>query len=111
MPSPSLRPQHLNDLIAGSDTDSSLLTALAAFSSLVLEGRTPLLIRSFFFGASLTPLNKKGGGIRPIAVGCTLRRLVAKLAGRMVVGEMANLLAPRQLGYGVWVERRQSPRS
>ena len=74
---------------------------MAAFFSLVLEGRTPLLIRSFFLGASLTALNKKGGGIWPIAVGCTLRWLVAKLAGRMVVGEMTNLLAPRQLGYGV----------
>jgi len=97
-----MRPQHLKDLIRGNDiTDSSLLTALAAFSTLVLEGRTPLPIRPFFFGASLTALNKKDGGIRPIAVGCTLRRLVAKIAGKMVVEDMAKLLAPRQLGYGV----------
>ena len=39
--------------------------------------------------------------MRPIAVGCTLRRLVAKIAGRKVLDEMTNLLAPRQLGYGV----------
>ncbi len=37
----------------------------------------------------------------PIAVGCTLRRLVAKIAGRKVSDEMAELLAPRQLGFGV----------
>ena len=42
-----------------------------------------------------------GGGVRPIAVGCTLRRLVAKIAGQLVVDEMAELLSPRQLGYGV----------
>ena len=66
-----------------------------------LRAELLFLFVPFFFGASLTALNKKGGGVRPIAVGYTLRRLVAKLAGRMVVGEMANLLAPRQLGYGV----------
>ena len=46
-------------------------------------------------------LNKKSGGVRPIAVGCTLRCLVAKVAGFSVVDNMAALLAPRQLGYGV----------
>ena len=49
----------------------------------------------------MTALTKKEGGIRPIAVGCTLRRLVAKVAGFRVRDEMAALLAPRQLGYGV----------
>eukprot|EP00731_Ephydatia_muelleri_P031243 Em0022g757a len=44
---------------------------------------------------------KKGGGIRPIAVGCTLRRLAAKVASGKVMVEMATLLSPRQLGYGV----------
>ena len=34
--------------------------------------------RPFFFGATLTTLNKKDGGVRPIAVGCSLRRLAAK---------------------------------
>ena len=96
-----LRPQHLKDLLSSSVADSSLLNALAAFSTLVLEGRTPLPIRPFFYGASLIALEKKGGGIRPIAVGCTLRRLVAKIAGRKVMEDVTDLLAPRQLGYGV----------
>ena len=37
------------------------------------------------------------GGIRYIAVGCTLRRLVAKFAGFRVLEDMVTLLAPRQL--------------
>ena len=41
---------------------------------------------------------KKSGGVRPIAVGFALRRLVAKIAGQMVVKDMAELLRPR---YGV----------
>ena len=58
-------------------------------------------IRPFLFGATLVALDKKGGGVRPIAVGCTLRRLVAKIAGNKVMEEATDLLAPRQLGYGV----------
>lgn len=86
---------------ASEDDHSPLLQSLASFSTLVLEGRVPLAIRPFFFGASLVALEKKSGGVRPIAVGCTLRRLVAKIACQMVVEDMADLLSPRQLGYGV----------
>ena len=38
-------------------------------------------VRPFFFGAFMVALEKKSGGVHPIAVGCTLRRLVAKVAG------------------------------
>ena len=38
--------------------------------------------------------------MRPIAVGCTLRRLAAKTAGSHIMEAMGALLAPRQLGYG-----------
>ena len=100
-----LRPQHLKDLlqqVGDEDLDECpLLTVLADFCSLVLRGDVPRAVRPFFFGASLVALRKKTGGVRPIAVGCTLRRLVAKIAGRKVLDEMTNLLAPHQLGYGV----------
>ena len=77
------------------------LPVLTAFVNHVIEGRTPPSIRPFFFGANLTALQKKDGGVRPIAVGCILRRLIAKLAGRKVMEEMGELLSLRQLGYGV----------
>jgi len=96
-----LRPQHLKDMISVLDCCQVLVPALTAFVHLVLEGKTPPSIRPFFFGANLTALQKKDGGVRPIAVGCTLRRLVAKLAGHKIMEEMGELLAPRQLGYGV----------
>ena len=47
-----------------------------------------------FFGTNLIPL-QKDGGVKAIAVGCTLRRLVAKVAPSKVQEEMANLLAPK----------------
>ena len=66
-----------------------------------MEGKTPTSIQPFFFGANLTALQKKQGGVRPIAVGCTLRRLAAKVASSKVVGRMGELLTPQQLRYGV----------
>ena len=83
------------------DPSIELLSALAAFSTLDLEGKIPLPICPFFFEATLIALEKKEGGVRSIAVGCTLRRLVAKIAGFRVLENMATLLASRQLGYGI----------
>ena len=98
-----LRPQHLKDMTGATASGGAraLLPALAQFVALVLQGKTPPTVCPFFFGASLTALSKKEGGIRPIAVGCTLRRLVAKVTSFGVRDEMAALLAPRQLRYGV----------
>ena len=98
-----LRPQHLKDLTSESAErgGKELLRALSSFILLVLEGNTPLSIQPIFFGANLIALRKKGGGIRPIAVGQTLRRLVAKCGGFRVVESIGASLAPLQLGYGV----------
>ena len=66
-----------------------------------MEGCLPLYIGPYFFGATLFALDKNDGGVRPIAVGCILRRLAAKVAVNKVLVEMADLLAPDQLGFGV----------
>ena len=98
-----LRPQHLKD-VTGPITNGgaqALISALSRFVTVVLQGKIPMSICPFFFGASLMALTKREGGIRPIAVGCTLRRLAAKVAGFRVRDNMAALLAPCQLGYGV----------
>lgn len=41
---------------------------------------------------------KKEGGIRPIAVGCTLRRLVSKMACRSEFSNTNSKLRPKQIG-------------
>ena len=73
-----------------------------------MAGRTPSSITPYFFGANLTALQKSDGGVRPIAVGNTLRRLVSKVAGSKIMGEMGMLLSPQQLGYGMEGRRRGS---
>ena len=98
-----LRPQHLKDLTCASTGDAGrrLLTLLTQFTNLCLAGRVPAEIHPVFCGASLCTLNKKDGGIRPIAVGSTLRRLIAKTACKAVTVKMADRFLPVQLGFGV----------
>ena len=92
-----LRPQHLK---LDDSSRQFLLPTFASFVQPVLEGRTTLSIRPFFFRANLTALHKKDGGIRPITLSCTLRHLVAKIAmGK--VKELTSLLAPQLLGFGI----------
>ena len=98
-----LRPQHLKDM-TGNSADGGgpvLLRSLTSFINLILRGEAAPFVRPSLFGATLIALDKKGGGVRPIAVGCTLRRLAAKCAGNRVMQAMGALLAPHQLGYGV----------
>ena len=49
------------------------------FNEIVLPGNVPVNVCPAFYGAKMFGLSKKDGGIRPIAVGCSLRRIAAKL--------------------------------
>jgi len=60
------------------DVGRRLLSRLTDFVNICLGGRVPDAVKPVFCGVSLCALNKKGG-IRPIAVECTWRRLVAKV--------------------------------
>ena len=97
-----LRPQHLKDMCMYSIRDGSnlLVDSLSSFVNFVTAGNVPLFARPFFFGARLMGLNKRDGGIRPIAIGCTLRRLVAKCVCSSVSEEMSAFLSPAQIGFG-----------
>ena len=57
-------------------------------------------IRPLFYGASLCALEKKDGGIRPIAIGNTLRRLATKVAIFPATNGLREQLQPTQLGVG-----------
>ena len=98
-----LLPQHLKDLTGPSAGDGGvlLLKALTSLICLMLEGRTPKAIRPLLFGANLIALRKKGGGVRPIAIGNTIRRLASKCACLHALKSCPDILAPHQLGFGV----------
>ena len=97
-----LLPQHLKDLVSPTlgEVGASFVEALASFVSQLISGNVSHPVAPFFFGARLLGLNKPDGGVRPIAVGRTLRRLAAKCLGNSVFEEMDSLLFPLQVGYG-----------
>ena len=45
-------------------------------------------------------LSKPGGGVRPIAVGLTLRRLAGKIIMKKLYGKCKDFFYPNQLGVG-----------
>ena len=97
-----LSPQHLKELISQQTGEPGirLLTALTSLANLMLSGSIPSFIQPLFFGANLIALQKPDGGVRPIAVGNSVRRMVAKAAGILVGERIGNKLRPVQLGYG-----------
>ena len=95
-----LCPQHLKDMTER-QVGGTLIVALTNLVNFILAGKAPVWLRPYFFGASLIAFGKKDGGLRPIAVGLTLRRLVAKVACRIASAECIAYLKPRQLGAGV----------
>lgn len=96
-----LRPQHLVDLVSCKTGGPALLTSLTGFVNLILDGGCPDSVRPILFGARLIAIEKKSGGIRPIAVGYTVRRLVAKCANTFAQEQLADYFSPVQLGVAV----------
>ena len=98
-----LRPQHLKDLTCESAERGGrvFLSSLTSFINHIMEGNAPHSVCPILFGTNLIALRKKDGGIRPIAIGLTLRRLAAKIGSFRVVQSVGSALAPLQLGCGV----------
>lgn len=96
-------PQHIKDLTAPNTGEAGLklVKSITNLCNFMLAGKIPSKLCAIMYGASLCALNKEQGGIRPIAVGNTFRRLTAKMACASVRSEMSSKLAPRQVGFGV----------
>ena len=95
-----VRPQHLRDLTSNKETGAPLIASLAALVNCLMDGRCPSTVAPIFFGGRLIALQKKTGGIRPIAIGYSWRRLAAKCANRHALRSLGDSLLPRQLGVG-----------
>ena len=103
-PRPSgLRADHLRECIAtvSADVADSLLGALTELANRSLNGALPPAFAEYFLAARLLPFRKKDDGVRPIAVGEVLRRLVAKVAFRQILPDVQGIFPPTQVGVGV----------
>ena len=63
----------------------------------MLRGEMPPELTPWITGAPLTPLKKPDGGVRPIAVGETLRRIISSIALSCVMTRSRDHLASFQL--------------
>ena len=92
----SSRPAHFREAIS-SDRGNALLSTMTRIINLLSSGKAPRVITPFLAGGNLFAALKKTGGHRPIAVGETLRRWVAKCVAKKAVSDSAVFLAPNQL--------------
>ncbi len=103
-PGPSgLRPEHLRVVLKGLSPALAgrALTSLTKVVNLMAAGGVPSGVAPYLCGARLHAAKKKGVGIRPIAVGNLLRRLVGKLVSSALADKAAAYLSPHQLGVGI----------
>src|SRR6478672_2239900 len=75
------RPQFLKDILSCSNTavGNAALAILTRLTNHMVAGLAPRELAPFIAGAPLMALVKQeGGGLRPIAIGETIRRFVSK---------------------------------
>ena len=92
-----LKPLHLQQAL-GPELRDQVLEHTTALVQLFASGTVPMELAPFLAGVSLAALPKKDGGIRPIAVGDTWRRLVGKCLCKASQESAAGLFFPLQLG-------------
>ena len=90
-----LRPHHVKDCLSdklGQDA-SNLKSVLTEFVNLLLSKKFPDRKKTLIVGANLSALNKPNGGLRPIAVGDTLRRVAGKCAASIASSKFKSYFA------------------
>src|SRR5689334_16214642 len=94
------RPQFFKDIISCPNTavGDAALSALTKLTNHLVAGRAPRELAPFIAGAPLMALVKNGGGLRPIAIGETIRRLVSKCCCDATTEEAKVIFGPLQVG-------------
>ena len=92
------RPQFYKLACSNKALGEAALSALTALTNHMVAGLAPRELAPFIAGAPLMALNKQGGGLRPIAIGETIRRLVSKCCCEATAEDCKVLFGPLQVG-------------
>ena len=95
-----LRAQHLQDAIRSAHADE-VIVHLTRVVGHLSRGDAPIDVSPCLAGATLVALAKPEGGLRPIAIGETLRRLVAKCLCEVAKESSQDLSWPLQEGVSI----------
>lgn len=82
------------------DDSGTFLRALRTFVLACAHGKTPQELHPYLAGATLSAIPKASGGVRPIAAGEILRRIVAKAVLKQVSSRANKIFGDSQLGVG-----------
>ena len=77
-----------------------MLESLTKLINTIIDGKVPDEIRPILFGAKLIVTTKVDGGLRPIAVGNTIRRIASTCVGYKITEQRAALFGETQVGCG-----------
>ena len=90
--------EHLRDGFLRSEAAFGLLYTLC---QRIARGDTPALAARALAASRLLAFAKPGGGVRPIAIGEVLARLIGRAIALQTRGALARHLSPHQVGVGV----------
>ena len=96
-----MQPQHLKELLLGTTlprSEEDLLEQLTRLVNRCAAGKLPPHCMAMLVSAPVFALAKKGGGVRPIGVGETLRRTVSKCMCAALQTAASAKLSPTQVG-------------
>ncbi|KAJ6644233.1 hypothetical protein Bhyg_09200 [Pseudolycoriella hygida] len=93
------RPQYFKDMvsISAGSAGVEVLNAITDLCNFMLRGLVNPTVRKYLFGGVLCAFKKEIRGIRPIAIGLSIRRLVAKLACKHAYSVIGDYFEP--LGF------------
>ena len=94
-----LRAQHIVDALTNTSKEA-VLSQLTEAVNWLSAAHAPPEVAAYLGGAHLVAFRKKTGGVRPIAVGEVMRRLVAKCLCESVKTSAIKSLWPLQAGCG-----------
>ena len=85
-------------MLASIAIDPQCVESFSVLISHIINNQLPVEAKAMLTSSSLVALGKKGGGVRPIAIGELFYRIAAQYAMKLVAPDVKSVLGPHQYG-------------